>query len=280
MKSTHPPRSTKPDKSADPQVNAVSALLKSRVKGARFFFVMAAILVVAGAVNVWAKYAESTGRVSGFTQDAVEAASLFAIMFALLYESRRILRSPLIRWAVVLACGFVVVSEVLDTLNEVGSLASVPVIGSESFLNKTLGKGFEVLATLFFLTSVYLLVLAFDGALLRLSKEAQRLREEVVERRRAEREREEVIGQLQESLAQVKTLRGLLPLCSSCKRIRDSEGGWNDLTTFIKERSEADFSSSLCPDCTQKLYPGLPVTGVCARQPDEFAEDAAAAGGR
>jgi PAS domain S-box-containing protein len=59
---------------------------------------------------------------------------------------------------------------------------------------------------------------------------------------------------LQEALDQLKVLRGILPICASCKRIRDSEGGWNQLEMYIKEHSEAEFSHGICPDCTKKLY--------------------------
>ena len=56
-------------------------------------------------------------------------------------------------------------------------------------------------------------------------------------------------------LAQIKTLRGLLPICSSCKKIRDDAGYWNEIEQYVKEHSEADFSHSFCPDCMKKLYP-------------------------
>ena len=68
-------------------------------------------------------------------------------------------------------------------------------------------------------------------------------------------ERERLVGQLQEALAQIKGLSGLLPICSSCKRIRDDQGYWNQIEAFIRDHSDADFSHSICPECEQKLYP-------------------------
>jgi hypothetical protein len=53
----------------------------------------------------------------------------------------------------------------------------------------------------------------------------------------------------------VKTLSGLLPICSSCKKIRDDKGYWNRLETYIETRTEADFTHGICPDCARKLYP-------------------------
>ncbi|MBW1859464.1 MAG: PAS domain-containing protein [Deltaproteobacteria bacterium] len=78
---------------------------------------------------------------------------------------------------------------------------------------------------------------------------------DITERKRAEEERERLIGQLQAALAKVKTLSGLLPLCSSCKRIRDDQGYWQQIEAYIRDHSEAEFSHSLCPECAKKLYP-------------------------
>jgi PAS domain-containing protein len=80
---------------------------------------------------------------------------------------------------------------------------------------------------------------------------------EVAERQRAEQEREKVIQQLQQALAQVKKLSGLLPICASCKRIRDDRGYWLQVEEYIHDHSEAQFSHSICPECARKLYPEL-----------------------
>lgn len=74
-------------------------------------------------------------------------------------------------------------------------------------------------------------------------------------RKKAETEREELIGELQQSLAQIKTLRGLVPICANCKRIRDDSGYWKQLEVYIREHSDAEFSHDICPDCARKLYP-------------------------
>ncbi|GAB4547249.1 MAG: hypothetical protein Kow0063_41880 [Anaerolineae bacterium] len=50
-------------------------------------------------------------------------------------------------------------------------------------------------------------------------------------------------------------LSGLLPICASCKKIRDDEGYWHSVEVYIRDHSEADFSHGICPDCMQKLYP-------------------------
>lgn len=63
--------------------------------------------------------------------------------------------------------------------------------------------------------------------------------------------------QLQDALAQVRAFSGLLPIGSSCKEIRDDDGYWNPIETYIGAHSEAQFSHGICPDCMRRLYPGL-----------------------
>jgi len=65
------------------------------------------------------------------------------------------------------------------------------------------------------------------------------------------------VTKIKEALAEVKTLSGLLPICSSCKKIRDDKGYWNKIEEYIHKHSEAQFSHSICPGCAKKLYPDL-----------------------
>lgn len=61
--------------------------------------------------------------------------------------------------------------------------------------------------------------------------------------------------ELSAALGKVKTLSGLIPICSNCKKIRDDKGYWNQLETYITKHSEAGFSHGICPDCVDHLYP-------------------------
>ncbi len=72
-------------------------------------------------------------------------------------------------------------------------------------------------------------------------------------------EHEQTESELHETLKKVRTLTGLLPICSSCKKIRDDKGYWNQLEAFITEHSHAEFSHSICPECARKLYPDLDI---------------------
>jgi hypothetical protein len=102
--------------------------------------------------------------------------------------------------------------------------------------------------------TAYLIRLITDKALLITQNELQKnlllnqTLEEQVETRTAE---------LQASINQIKVLGGLLPICSSCKKIRDDQGYWQQLEQYLHQHSEAEFSHSICPECTIQLYPEL-----------------------
>ncbi len=74
----------------------------------------------------------------------------------------------------------------------------------------------------------------------------------------AERERERLIEELKDAIGKVKTLSGMLPICSSCKKIRDDKGYWNQIESYLARHSEIDFSHGLCPECMDKLYGNQP----------------------
>jgi PAS domain S-box-containing protein len=78
---------------------------------------------------------------------------------------------------------------------------------------------------------------------------------DITERKQAEAERQNLIRQLNETLAQIRRLQGLLPICAACKKIRDEHGNWQGLESYISGHSEAQFSHSICPGCAQTLYP-------------------------
>lgn len=61
--------------------------------------------------------------------------------------------------------------------------------------------------------------------------------------------------QLAETMEELRQLRGIIPICSSCKAIRDEDGSWYPVEVYVRERSEADFSHSICPECVKRLYP-------------------------
>ncbi len=107
---------------------------------------------------------------------------------------------------------------------------------------------------------IVILVREFNSLVTRL--ESKRLAQE--ENRR---EREKLIAELQDALSKVKQLKGMLPICAHCKKIRDDRGYWNQIETYIRDHSEAEFTHGICTECARKLYPDLYPTGDQAKRP-------------
>lgn len=82
---------------------------------------------------------------------------------------------------------------------------------------------------------------------------------DITERKHHETERENLIRDLQEALANVKTLRGLLPMCAGCKKIRDDKNYWVMVETYIEQHSDATFTHGYCPDCARKYFPNTKI---------------------
>lgn len=75
--------------------------------------------------------------------------------------------------------------------------------------------------------------------------------------RRQQEEKDTLIAELREALEQVKTLRGIIPICASCKQIRDDKGYWQQVEEYVSSHSEAQFTHGICPECIEKLYPSV-----------------------
>jgi hypothetical protein len=102
-------------------------------------------------------------------------------------------------------------------------------------------------------------VLAILKEVAEIRAELTMAQQEIERRKLAEQERDRVIRELQKALAEVKTLRGFLPICAGCKSIRDDAGYWNQIESYIKKHSDAEFSHGICPACAKKLYPDLKI---------------------
>lgn len=79
--------------------------------------------------------------------------------------------------------------------------------------------------------------------------------EEITERKQAQGEREKLIAELQDALARIKTLKGMVPICASCKKIRNDRGFWEQMEAYVSEHTGVEFSHGICPDCAKKIYP-------------------------
>ncbi|MGD9782833.1 MAG: PAS domain-containing protein [Kiritimatiellia bacterium] len=78
---------------------------------------------------------------------------------------------------------------------------------------------------------------------------------DITARKQVEEERERLVADRERALQEIKVLGGLLPICMSCKKIRDDQGYWNQIESYIRSHSQAEFSHSLCPECAHQLYP-------------------------
>lgn len=89
----------------------------------------------------------------------------------------------------------------------------------------------------------------------RVNDEKAELFDYIAERKQAEEERERLIKELQEAMANVKTLRGFLPICAHCKNIRDDKGYWCSVEEYVRVHADVDFSHGICPRCLEKHFP-------------------------
>ncbi len=117
------------------------------------------------------------------------------------------------------------------------------------------GFDFRAQLFLFSLFAIILVWISFFGSFT--SGLMDQLRREKLAAQLAHAEKEKLVSELNDTLAKVKTLRGLLPICSSCKKIRDDKGYWNRIESYISQHSDLEFSHGICPDCKARLYPDL-----------------------
>jgi PAS domain-containing protein len=80
---------------------------------------------------------------------------------------------------------------------------------------------------------------------------------DITHRRQIETARENLIQDLKDAFEKIKTLKGRLPICASCKKIRDDKGYWSRIEEYIGSHTDAEFTHGICPDCMKKLYPGM-----------------------
>ncbi|MBF0559178.1 MAG: response regulator [Nitrospirae bacterium] len=88
-----------------------------------------------------------------------------------------------------------------------------------------------------------------------IAKELHIAVEIAIYKHKIDKEKEQLTNDLRNALDKVKLLSGMLPICASCKKIRNDQGYWEQVEVFIRDHSEAEFSHGICPECVKKLYP-------------------------
>ena len=84
---------------------------------------------------------------------------------------------------------------------------------------------------------------------------------DITDKKNSEIEKDKLIGKLQKAANEIKTLQGILPICSHCKKIRDDKGYWSQIEAYIEKHSDVDFSHGVCPECAKKYYPDMDLYG-------------------
>jgi len=224
----------------------------------------------------WKNRADQGYGIMVFATIAMLLASLFQIhlvgsqnsMHHLLIVAVLLVVSWFLKWREVLL--FFVIGNLglagLVTLEATGVLTYAPLFSGRSELTSIfltwrviLGQSINYLFVLIAcIALVWKLRRAMETSEALRNQTHQALLLEIEERQRSEKEKERLIQELKTSLEQVQTLRGLLPICAKCKKIRDDEGYWQRLESYIKKHSPGvDFTHGLCPDCVKEIYPDL-----------------------
>jgi PAS domain S-box-containing protein len=130
-----------------------------------------------------------------------------------------------------------------------------------AFLEKTFGsRGQEVCEVSLLRTNAAPLFVRVQAVVSENQRECRAAVLDITDRHTAEVERERLIRELQTALTHVKTLRGLLPICAHCKKIRNDQGYWEQIESYIDSHSDATFSHGICAECLHKYYPGFEST--------------------
>lgn len=118
----------------------------------------------------------------------------------------------------------------------------IPVNHSNNFMSPNVGNGFMLALVSVSLISFVIGLMQLNSSML-------------------EKEQKDLINELKNALGEIKTLRGIVPICSHCKKIRDDKGYWNQIEEYISRHSEAVFSHGICQECAEKYYPDMDLYG-------------------
>ena len=148
--------------------------------------------------------------------------------------------------------------EVCRRLKADTSTAHIPVImltGGAVQADEAIKKSFKAGAADFItkpISGIEFLARVKSGLIIKRNHDL--LVEEIKQHEKTEKEKEKLIKKLEQALLEIKSLQGIIPICSRCKKIRDDKGYWNILEAYLQENSDAVFSHGICPDCSEELY--------------------------
>lgn len=181
-----PPGQTDPVAPPRLYAQALEGLIWGNLRLAQSASVLGLILLVAGVGVVWSEWAESQGLISALWQDVIEFLLLLLMIGPAFYAGRHFLATRILRAMLIAAFVLFVINHLFDVAEEVAALASNPILGDDSPWSDPLGKLFAMASLWLFFSTVYIIVVALDGALIRLDNEATVLKEEIRQRKEAE----------------------------------------------------------------------------------------------
>lgn len=225
-------------------------LRRDKVPRANLVFVVYAVItaLLITSIFYWKNFPECFVEGSGLTpfkivSEYIICAILIVSLFLLQLNKKKF--ETKIYWLILGSIVFTILSEVAFTLY----------VSNYGFLN-LVGHYLKIFSFLLIYEAIIktgidkpLEVFFFD-----LERVNKGLKNEIAVRRKTEEEKEKLIENLKQALEEIKTLQGLLPICSICKNIRDDTGYWNSIEYYFSKHSEVEFSHGLCPDCAQKHY--------------------------
>lgn len=98
----------------------------------------------------------------------------------------------------------------------------------------------------------------------------EKLQSEIQDLTRAIKRRDHLLADLRQTLIEVKQFKGILPICASCKKIRDYDGYWSQIESYMRVHADVEFSHGMCPDCMTQHYPDLGIKSpACDHQPND-----------
>jgi hypothetical protein len=225
-------------------------LRRDKIPRANLVFVVYAVItaLLVASIFYWKNFPECFVEGSGLTpfkiiSEYIICAILIASLFLLQLNRKKFERK--IFWLILGSIFFTILSELAFTLY----------ISNYGFLN-LVGHYFKIFSFLLIYKAIIktgidkpLELFFFD-----LKRVNKGLRNEIEVRRKTEEEKEKLIENLKQALEEIKTLQGLLPICSICKSIRDDTGYWNSIEYYFSKHAEVEFSHGICPDCAKKHY--------------------------
>lgn len=194
------------------------------------------VIIVGPLLNLFHRRVQEwlTSRVSAPPREVLATRFYIGIFFVVL--------------AVMIAVGAIAASLFLSSLTDTTGESAA----AAALARKTLGDAAFFLGVYSVVLLTSIVVFSYT-----LGREIERQLRDISERDRVQAEREKLIRELEAALSKVKALSGLLPICAGCKKIRDDKGYWEQIEVYIRDHSEADFSHGLCPECAERLFPGL-----------------------